>query len=254
VPLTEFQSALAGQLAVNRTEDSDLAGGAAALVEPNTKRYSNDLDYFHDSEQRVAEAFAKDRAELENSGYSVSVEMNQPGYIRAVVGKGKQATKVEWARDSSWRFMPTVRHEQLGFVLHPIDLAINKVLRASRPRNGIELGPPAIAVWNLKLTSLTRSSILHETMGKRSKTFSTYEAKARFSELLRRVRDGDRIRISYHGRTVAEMRPVYDAGIDQALVELEEQGVLDRPTAPKGRLEPIAKKKGALRRFLETRE
>ncbi len=91
-------------------------------------------------------------------------------------------------------------------------------------------------------------------MGKRSKTFSTYEAKARFSELLRRVRDGDRVRISYHGRTVAEMRPVYDAGVDRALAELEEQGILDRPTAPSGRLEPLVKKKGALRRFLETRE
>ena len=91
-------------------------------------------------------------------------------------------------------------------------------------------------------------------MGKRRKTFSTYEAKARFSELLRLVRDGDRVRISYHGRTVAEMRPVYDGGVDRALAELEEQGILDRPAAPSGRLEPLAKKKGALRRFLETRE
>lgn len=77
VPLTDFQVDLAGCLAKNRTADSYLAGGAALLIEPNTARYSNDLDYLH---------------------------------------------------DSSWRFMPTVRHERFGFVLHPVDLAINKVL------------------------------------------------------------------------------------------------------------------------------
>ena len=128
MPLTEFQSALAEHLAENRTFDSYLAGGAATLIEPNTERYSNDLDYFHDSEKRVAEAFAADRDLLETRGYSVNVDLNQRGYIRAVVGFAGDSTKVEWAHDSSWRFMPTVRHEQFGFVLHPVDLAVNKVL------------------------------------------------------------------------------------------------------------------------------
>jgi hypothetical protein len=52
----------------------------------------------------------------------------QPGYIRAVVRRGADATKVEWAHDSSWRFMPVIRSEEFGFQLHPVDLAINKVL------------------------------------------------------------------------------------------------------------------------------
>jgi hypothetical protein len=128
VPLTEFQATLAGCLAANRTFDSYLAGGAAILIEPNTTRFSNDLDYFHDSERRVAEAFAADRELLEDRGYELSIDLNQPGYIRAVVRRDGHSTKVEWAHDSSWRFMPTVRHERFGFVLHPIDLAINKVL------------------------------------------------------------------------------------------------------------------------------
>lgn len=38
------------------------------------------------------------------------------------------ATKVEWARDSAWRFMPTVRDERVGWVLHPVDLAVNKII------------------------------------------------------------------------------------------------------------------------------
>ena len=51
MPLTPFQSAIAELLAVNRSPDSYLAGGSALHIEPNSKRYSNDLDYFHDSEE-----------------------------------------------------------------------------------------------------------------------------------------------------------------------------------------------------------
>jgi hypothetical protein len=97
-------------------------------IEPNSKRYSNDLDYFHDSEERVASAFAVDRVALERAGYSVEVSMNQPGFIRAIVRKGPDATKVDWAHDSAWRFLPPIKHETSGYQLHEIDLAINKVL------------------------------------------------------------------------------------------------------------------------------
>lgn len=128
MPLTEFQVALARLVAKNRSPDSYLAGGAAIHLEPNTKRYSNDLDYFHDSVQRVATAFEADRALLESAGYDVDVDLNQPGYIRAVVHNNDGSTKVEWAHDSAWRFLPVVYSEDFGYVLHPIDLAINKVL------------------------------------------------------------------------------------------------------------------------------
>jgi len=128
VPLTEYQAGLVRLLSENRTFDSYLAGGAAILIEPNTKRFSHDLDYFHDSEARVAEAFAADRRLLEATGHLIEVDLNQPGYIRSIVRKGTDATKIEWARDSAWRFMPTVRDERAGFVLHPVDLAVNKAL------------------------------------------------------------------------------------------------------------------------------
>jgi hypothetical protein len=128
VPLTEYQASLARLISENRTFDSYLAGGAAILIEPNTMRYSRDLDYFHDSETRVAEAFSADRGLLEKSGYSIEVDLNQPGFVRAIVRQGKHAAKVDWARDSDWRFMPTVRDLRVGFVLHPVDLAVNKVL------------------------------------------------------------------------------------------------------------------------------
>lgn len=132
MPLTPLQAALAELLAVNRTPDSYLAGGSAMHIEPNSKRTSDDLDYFHDSEERVASAFAEDRRLLERAGYAVDVLLQQPGFVRAVVrragGNADEATKVEWAHDSAWRFLPTIRSPEAGFVLNPIDLAINKVL------------------------------------------------------------------------------------------------------------------------------
>jgi hypothetical protein len=128
MPLTDFQAELASLLAKNRSPESYLAGGAAIHIDPNSLRYSNDLDYFNDTVERVTEAFEKDRLELIGKGYTVAVDMKQIGYIRALVSKGDQATKIEWAHDSAWRFMPTILHPEFGYQLHPIDLAINKVL------------------------------------------------------------------------------------------------------------------------------
>lgn len=128
MPLTPFQAKISSLLAVNRKPDSYLAGGAALHFLPNSKRYSNDLDFFHDSEERVAEAFAADRALLEKNGIKVAVQIAQPGYVRALVSIAQESTKIDWAHDSAWRFMPPVRLAGAGFVLHPIDLAVSKIL------------------------------------------------------------------------------------------------------------------------------
>jgi len=128
MPLTAYQEEVARLLSTNRTSDSYLAGGAAIHLKPNTRRYSNDLDYFHDSVERVAEAFGQDRQRLHENGHGLVVDMTQPGYIRATVSRGGASTKVEWAHDSAWRFMPTVRSPTAGYSLHPVDLAINKLL------------------------------------------------------------------------------------------------------------------------------
>jgi hypothetical protein len=95
MPLTPFQGEVLRLVSANRTPDSYLAGGAALHIEPRSKRYSNDLDFFQDTEARVASAFADDRATLEHSGYQIDVLLQQPGFVRAVVKKGADATKVE---------------------------------------------------------------------------------------------------------------------------------------------------------------
>lgn len=131
VPLTEFQRELLSELAKGFQlvqGDSYLAGGAALHFAPNSARYSNDLDFFHDSVERVAAAFNDNRNQLEAAGYLVTIEISQPGFLRAIVERGGQATRVDWAHDSAWRFMPLVRDPVGGLLLHPLDLAINKVL------------------------------------------------------------------------------------------------------------------------------
>lgn len=142
MPLTSFQREVALLLAANRSEDSYLAGGAALHIAPNSQRFSNDLDYFHDSTERVASAFEKDRATLLGAGFSVDLEMNQRGFIRAVVAKGDNATKIEWAHDSAWRFMPPIKNAEVGVQLHPIDLAVNKILALAgrdEPRDFLDI-------------------------------------------------------------------------------------------------------------------
>lgn len=141
MPLTGFQAGLARLLAVNRTPDSYLAGGAAIHIEPDTTRYSNDLDYFQDSAERVANAYDEDHKLLLENGYRIIIDLQQPGYVRARVEKGEEATKIEWSHDSAWRFLPTLRHEEYGYRLHPIDLAVNKVLALvgrNEPRDFID--------------------------------------------------------------------------------------------------------------------
>jgi hypothetical protein len=115
-------------LAQDVSEGRYLAGGAAIHFTPNSTRYSDDLDFFHDTEVQVAKAFAADRSRLETAGYRVEVELTLPGFVRAMVSRDDDATRVDWARDSSRRFLPLVHDPLGGWLLHPIDLAINKVL------------------------------------------------------------------------------------------------------------------------------
>ena len=91
-----------------------------------------------------------------------------------------------------------------------------------------------------------------------AEVYSTYEAKARFSELLRKVRSGKRVVIAYHGEEIAEIRPI-DAestrgGFAKRLARLERDGVVGRHKKPTGPLRPIVKRPGALARFLESRD
>ncbi len=86
-------------------------------------------------------------------------------------------------------------------------------------------------------------------------TYSTYEAKARFSEVLRQVREGETVTVTYRGEPVAEIHPIraeqdpFEARLD----ELERRGVLVPPTGPMKPLRAVVHAPGALERFLADR-
>lgn len=87
------------------------------------------------------------------------------------------------------------------------------------------------------------------------RSYSLYEAKARLSAIIRQVREGQRVVVTVHGEPVAEIRPLTQdaATIAERLDHLAEQGVLVRPAdAPPG-LKAVARRPGALARFLEER-
>jgi hypothetical protein len=91
-------------------------------------RVSRDIDLFHDTAEALGSSWNADRALLERSGFSVALTRERAGPIEAEVTAGGESMLLEWARDSAFRFFPLVRHDDFGLVLHPIDLATNKVL------------------------------------------------------------------------------------------------------------------------------
>jgi prevent-host-death family protein len=86
--------------------------------------------------------------------------------------------------------------------------------------------------------------------------YTTYEAKARFSEVLKKVREGRTITVTYHGAPVAEIRPLgRNSGTLARLEWLRSRGVIGPPGRRVGDLMPVGPARpGALKRFLDERD
>ena len=86
-------------------------------------------------------------------------------------------------------------------------------------------------------------------------TYSLYEAKSRFSALVRMVREGHRVVITVHGQPAIEMRAVEPEPSNLAgrLARLGERGVLVR-REDRTALRPVGRRSGALSRFLADRD
>lgn len=264
MPLTEFQRRLLGVLGAGRSPDSYLAGGAALHFRPETTRYSNDLDFFHDSEERVATAFERDRAALAEAGYDVDVRLSQPGNVRAVVSKDGEATRVDWAHDSAWRFLPAVRDELGGYLLHDVDLAVNKTLAlAGRnevrdfvdilylDRNVLPLGAlvwaavgkdPGFTPWSLLEQLKRRGRYRPEDVERLqlSEPFDLVEAKTRWLDAL------EKAEAFIDSRPPDESGCLYYSAADERFVapepgvDLEAAGILPHFGRPGGVLPSIA--------------
>lgn len=128
MPITKFQRELLLLIRAHRNPNSFIAGGVAIHRSDTSSRYSNDVDFFHDSELAVLESARSDREVLTKAGYAIKVLIEQPSFIRVVVSKGTESLKLEWARDTAFRFFPAIEDAELGYRLHDIDLAVNKCL------------------------------------------------------------------------------------------------------------------------------
>lgn len=128
--LTEFQRGVCRLLAETRIRSGEsYVAGAAALNELfRAPRVSRDLDLFHDTQEALASSWRADRETLERAGYEVRVVRERPTFVEAQALRGGDSVVVQWVHDSAYRFFPLVRHDELGLVLHPFDLATSKVL------------------------------------------------------------------------------------------------------------------------------
>jgi hypothetical protein len=132
VPLSRLQIEILKLLALHRDPESFVAGSTP--LNRNTLRYSGDIDVFHDREERVAAAALSDAQALEAAGYSVTWLRQLPSIHTAQIRSGDEITRLEWVADSDYRFFPAVPDEIFGYVLHPIDLAMNKAMAAAGRR------------------------------------------------------------------------------------------------------------------------
>ncbi|HAK93635.1 MAG TPA: hypothetical protein DCM87_01160 [Planctomycetes bacterium] len=141
--LTTLQRDICKLIAAQRIEsgESYLAGGAALNAVMGAGRVSRDLDLFHDTAEALAATWDADTHLLEARGYRVEVVRERPSFVEAIVSRGEARVLVQWAQDSAYRFFPLVRHDELGLILHPFDLATNKVLALAgrvEPRDWVD--------------------------------------------------------------------------------------------------------------------
>lgn len=102
MPLGSFEREVLRLLAANRDPNSYVAGATVLHQTADSPRSSEDLDFFHDDEAAVLSSARADEQVLLAAGYTVQVAgPNQPGFVRAVISRGGQQTKIEWVRDSA---------------------------------------------------------------------------------------------------------------------------------------------------------
>jgi hypothetical protein len=141
MPLSKLQSHVLCVLAAGRSPDSYIAGGVALNREG--PRFSDDIDIFQDSEQRLEAAAIADEKALTEAGLKLTWKKIVSGKRDAeVVGLDDDRMRLEWVHDSPFRFFPAQPDPLFGYVLHPVDLATNKASAAAdrrEPRDIVDL-------------------------------------------------------------------------------------------------------------------
>lgn len=107
MPLSKLQSEILHLLAVHRDPES-YVGGSTPLNR-NAPRYSGDIDFFRDREERVAFASEEDTAVLQEHGYVLDWLRREPAFFSILVRRGDETSKLEWVLDSDFRFFLAVK-------------------------------------------------------------------------------------------------------------------------------------------------
>ncbi len=162
MPLSAFQQSILRLLAQNRSPESYVAGATVLHQLPNSPRFSDDLDMFHDVEDSVARSAEFDAAVLDAHGFAIEWILRQPTYLRAIAAQGSQSLRLEWAHDSAFRFFPVERDELCGYRLHRADAATNKVLALAGRREARDF----IDVLHLDSSYLSLGALCWAACGK----------------------------------------------------------------------------------------
>lgn len=115
-------------LAARRSPESYLAGATVIHRSDESPRFSQDLDFFHDLADSVAQSAESDASVLRHAGLALEWLLRAPTFHRAVVSSGQEMLKLEWAQDSAFRFFPVQQDAFCGYRLHDADAAVNKIL------------------------------------------------------------------------------------------------------------------------------
>jgi hypothetical protein len=176
VPVTKIQRAILRLLAPHRDPGSYVAGSTPLNIKG--PRFSNDIDVFHDLQERVAQVAARDAAFLEARGYTLQWLRRDPHYHSVSAARAGEATRLEWVFRSDFRFFPTIPDKTFGYVLHPADLAVNKLIAAHgrrEPRDIVDLPtihekilPLGAIIWASvgKTPALTPQAVIREIRSK----------------------------------------------------------------------------------------
>jgi hypothetical protein len=225
MPLTPVQRSVAAILCAFRDEHNYVAGGAA--LNQAWPRLSDDLDIFLDWRSRLPNQVESELEALREAGFAVEITTENDLIVEALVRKYEFETRVQWMDDPETcrRFFPATFDDELGFRLHQADVAVNKVLCASRRREARD----AVDVANIVRRYAPLGPLVWAATGK-----STDESPLRMVSDIRdnafgfsdeqistvRMVDGSRM-------TRAEMRRVVGPALDSAATYCEEIAPID---------------------------
>lgn len=143
MPLTDLQRMAVRTLRPFRTAHAFVGGGAALNYE--WPRLSDDMDIFHDHRNQLPDSVEPELQALRKADFSVEITNNDQLMVEVILRKYGFETKVQWLDEPETcrRFFPALEDDDFGFRLHQADVAVNKVLCASRrrsaPRDAVDL-------------------------------------------------------------------------------------------------------------------